>query len=313
MRLLDQVLGHQDIIQKIVESFVSERPGQTYMFVGPAGIGKKMTALGFAQALLCPHDRRACGKCPSCFRLAQGAHEGLKIVAPAGANIKIEQAKEVLEFLSFKSLSGNRVIIIDQAQTLNPQSANALLKTLEEPPAGTFFFLIANSAAGLLPTIRSRSRIVQFKPLTAELLGKRVKAPQWALKAAGGSFEKLAQLQEGPEQEVREIAIKLLKLFLVDRDFLFNEIWRQEVKDRAQTQKIFTYWVGFLKDAIYFQENAKGQIVNLDQPELLKGLADYNRQYLLDFIQESLRAEQAIGAYRDSQLVMEELYIHCRP
>ncbi|WP_415062793.1 DNA polymerase III subunit [Bdellovibrio sp.] len=312
-RMLDFVLGHQDIISKLVTSFEQGKPGQTYLFVGPAGIGKKLTALGLAQALLCPQSPRGCGKCPSCFRISQGAHEGLKIVEPSGAQIKMEQAKEVIEFLSLKSLSGNRVIIIDQAQSLNPQAANSLLKTLEEPPAGTFFFLIAPSVAGLMQTIRSRSRIVQFKPLTMEDLAKKVKAPAWALKSAQGSFEKLAQLQEGPEQELRQKSIEILNLFLKDKDFLLNETWRSEFKDRAQGQRLLSYWGSFMKDAVYLQEDVKNQIINLDQASLLKTLAEYKREFLLDLIRKSLQVEQALAANRDPQLVMEEFFINHRP
>lgn len=308
-RMLDFVLGHQETIKKMVESFENGKPGQTYLFVGPGGIGKKLTAMGFAQALLCHSSKSGCGKCPSCFRISQGAHEGLKVIAPSGPNIKMEQAKEVLEFLSLRSITGNRVIIIDQAQTLNPQAANSLLKTLEEPPEGTFFFLIAPSVAGILPTIRSRSRIVQFRPLTQDELGKKVKAPAWALKAAGGSFEKLAQLQEGPEQELRAKAVEILTLFIQDSDFLLNEIWRSEFKDRAQGQRMIAYWIGFLKDAICLQEGAKGQIVNMDQAPLIKILAELERPRILTLIQKALQVEQAFGANRDPQLVMEEFYI----
>jgi DNA polymerase-3 subunit delta' len=312
-RLVDFVLGHQDIIAKLISSFEQGKPGQTYLFVGPSGIGKKMTAVGLAQALLCPQSPRGCGKCPSCFRVASGHHEGLKIVSPSGANIKMEQAKEVLEYLHLRSLSGNRVIIIDSAQTLNPQAANALLKTLEEPPEGTFFFLIAPSVAGLMPTIRSRSRIVQFKPLKPEELAKKAKAPAWAFKAAGGSFEKLAQLQEGPEQEVRQKSIELLEVFLNDQDFLLNEIWRAEFKDRAQGARIVSYWAGFMKDAVYLQEGQKTQIVNLDQAPLIKTLAESSREFLLNLIVKTLQVEQSLLAHRDAQLVMEEFYITSRP
>lgn len=312
-RLLDFVLGHQETIKKLVESFEQGKPGQTYLFVGPSGIGKKMTALGLAQALLCPKSPRGCGICPSCFRAAQSVHEGLKIVIPGGPQIKMEQAKEVIEFLSLKSLSGNRVIIIDQAQLLNQQAANSLLKTLEEPPEGTFFFLIAPSVSGLMATIRSRSRIVSFKPLSDADLAKKTKAPAWAVRSAHGSFEKLAQLQDGPEQEVRQKAIDILQLFVEDKDFLLNEIWRTEFKDRVQGQRFLTYWVTFLKDAVYMQEGIKDQIVNLDQVEIIKILAEFSREFLLDLMQKSLRAEQAFGANRDPQLVVEELYITSRP
>lgn len=308
-RLLDFILGHQEIIQKVVESFESGKPGQTFLFVGPNGIGKKQTALGFAQALLCTRTIKGCGQCSSCLRMMQGVHEGLKVVDLEGAAIKIEQAREVIEFLSLKSLTTNRVIIIDQAQNLNPQAANALLKTLEEPPEGTFFFLMAPSASALLPTIRSRSRIVQFKPLKAEDLAKKVKAPAWALKSAGGSFSKLAQLQEGPEQEIRQKAVDILKLFLQDQDFVLNENWRSEFKDRAQAQRLMAYWISFLRDAVYVQEDCKDQIVNMDQGALLKNLADYSREFLLLMSQKALEVERAFATNRDSQLVMEEFHL----
>jgi len=311
-RILDQVIGHQEIIEKMLESFEAGRPGQTYLFVGPSGIGKKITAMGFAQALTCEKSPRACGRCPSCMRMSQGHHEALRVVEPTGANIKIEQAREVIEFLSFKSLGGNRVIIIDGAQTLNPQAANSLLKTLEEPPEGTFFFLIAPHVAGLMATIRSRSRVVQFKPLSAQELGQKVSAPAWALKAAGGSFEKLAQLQEGPEQEVRQKAIQVLDIFLKDKNFLVNDVWRQEFKERGQGQRILAYWAGFFRDGVVLQEEAKSQIVNLDQASLIKTLAEEPRQRLLDLIQKSLTAEQALIANRDAQLVIEEFWITSR-
>ena len=246
---------------------------------------------------------------PSCFRVAQGQHENLKIIQPSGANIKMEQAKEVLEFLSLKSLGGNRVIIIDQAQLLNPQAANALLKTLEEPPEGTFFFLIAPSVAGIMPTIRSRSRIVQFKPLSIEELGKRGKAPTWAYRSASGSFEKLAQLQEGPELELRQKSVDILNVFLGDEDFLLNEMWRSEFKDRAQGQRLLSTWAGFFRDAIFLQEGAKTQIVSVDQAPLIKTLAESSREKLLKLTQGAFQAEQALSANRDPQLVMEEYFI----
>lgn len=308
-RLLDQVVGHQEIISKMIQSFEAGRPGQTFLFVGPAGIGKKTVAIGLAQALMCPRSPRACGECPSCLRLAHGHHEGLLQIQPNGPQIKIEQAKEIIEFLSLQSLGGNRVIIIDQAQNLNPQAGNSLLKTLEEPPEGTFFFMIAPSVSGLMQTLRSRSRVVQFHPLTAEQLAQKVKAPAWALKSAGGSFEKLAQLQEGPEQELRLKALEVLQIFLKDKDFLVNEVWRQEFKDRAQGQRIVAYWLSYLRDALFLQSEGQEQVMNLDQLEFLKKLAAFPRAFLLALADKALQVEKGIVSNRDSQLLMEDFWI----
>ena len=131
------------------------------------------------------------------------------IVEPDGPQIKIDQARSVLEKLSMRSLTENRVIILDQAQSLNPQAANSLLKMLEEPPAGTFFFMIAPTQSGLLPTLRSRSRVVQFHPLTYDQIMTKDKSPSWMIKASAGSFEKLRLLQEPAEQQLRLKAVEL--------------------------------------------------------------------------------------------------------
>jgi DNA polymerase-3 subunit delta' len=309
-RLLDQVFGHKEVISKLLGTFVSQRPGQTFLFVGPNGIGKKKIALGLAQALLCERARTACGVCPGCLRVAAGAHESLKVIAPTGINIKIEESREVIEFLSLQGLTTRRVVIIDQAQCLNLQAANSLLKTLEEPPPETYFFLIAPSAAGVLSTIRSRSRTVNFKPLTAEeiALGAGT-APEWAVRASQGSFEKLAQLQEGPEQEIRGEALSVLQQFLEDKDFLTDNSWRDLFKERARSQRILSYWVSFLRDVLYYKEDRKKSIMNVDQEDLLKSLSGKDKNFLLDLLGKSMKVETEILQNRDVQLLMEEFWI----
>lgn len=309
MRILDSVIGHSETIEKILESFESGRPGQTFLFVGPSGIGKKLIATGFAQALLCEKGRRACGKCGSCLRVASGHHEAYMLVEPEGLHIKIDQAREIINKLSFKSMGENRVILIDNAQTMNPQAANSLLKILEEPPAGTFFFLIAPTQAGLLSTIRSRSRIVHFRPLSEAQISQKEKSPAWMIKACGGSFEKLKTLQDGPEQEVRGKAIELMQLFLNDPAFLTNESWRVLFKDRGQAQKYFSYWVTFMRDALFFLSGGQAQIVNLDQPALIKALGQKGPDQLLSLIGKCLKSEQAFASNQDGVLLLEKIWV----
>lgn len=309
MRILDSVIGHSETIEKILESFESGRPGQTFLFVGASGIGKKLIATGFAQALLCEKNRRACGRCGSCLRVASGHHEAMLTVAPEGPQIKIDQAREIINKLSFKSMSENRVILIDEAQTLNPQAANSMLKILEEPPAGTFFFLMAPTQAGLLPTIRSRSRIVHFKPLSEAQIAQKEKSPAWMVKACGGSFEKLKTLQEGPEQEVRSKAIELMQLFLNDSAFLTNENWRSLFKDRAQAQKYFSYWISFMRDALFFLNGGQAQMMNSDQLSLIQLLAQKGPDLLLSLIKKCLQSEQAVLANQDGVLLLEKIWV----
>lgn len=309
-RLLDQVFGHQEVVAQLVQTLAGPRPGQTFLFVGLSGIGKKKVALGLAQGLLCEHTVKACGSCASCLRLASGAHESLRVIEASGPQIKIDDSREILSFLNLQSLTKRRVVIIDQAQTLNLQAANALLKILEEPPEETYFFLIAPSSAGLLPTIRSRSRTVQFRPLSLADMKRAVpEAPEWALRASQGSFEKLGHLQEGPEQELRAESLSLLQRFLEEEDFLMESGWREAFKERARAQKIISYWVSFLRDVLYFKQDPKSLIMNIDQLDLLKNLARRNVQELLNLTESALSVETSIVQNRDVSLLIEEFWV----
>ncbi len=309
-RLLDQVFGHKDLISKMLQAFSGERPGQTFLFVGPSGIGKKKIAMGFAQALLCERTQVACGHCPSCLRVAAGAHESLKILSPSSAQIKIEESRDVIEFLSLQSLTRRRVVIIDQAQLLNQQAANSLLKTLEEPPVETYFFLLAPSVAGILPTVRSRSRIVGFKPLNSEEIRRgAVEAPEWAVRACQGSFEKLAQLLDTSEIETRGQAFLVLRQFIEDKEFLTENTWRDFFKERQRSQRIFSYWISFLRDVLYYQEGQKKSILNVDQQELLKIFAEKESSRLLNLLEKTMRIEAEVGQNRDVQLLIDEFWV----
>ncbi|MGZ3744815.1 MAG: DNA polymerase III subunit [Pseudobdellovibrionaceae bacterium] len=309
-RLLDQVFGHKEVIAKLLGTLAGDRPGQTFLFVGPSGIGKKKVALGLAQALLCEVSRTACGTCGSCRRVAVEAHESLKLITAEGPQIKIEESREVIHFLSLQGISKRRVVIIDPVQSLNLQAANSLLKILEEPPPETYFFLIAPSVAGVLSTIRSRSRVVNFKPLLAEEIARGAGlAPAWAIRASQGSFEKLAQLQEGPEQEIREEALALLRDFLKDKDFLTMNSWRDSFKERVKSQRILSYWISFLRDVLYYQEEQKNSIMNVDQVDFLKTLSLQNRDFILELIERALTIEKEIFQNRDVQLLIEEFWI----
>lgn len=309
-RLLDQVFGHQDVIAKLLGTFASDRPGQTFLFVGPHGVGKKKVALGLAQALLCETFHTACGRCASCLRVAANAHESLQLIEAEGPQIKIDESREVIQFLNLQALTKRRVVIIDQAQTLNLQAANSLLKTLEEPPAETYFFLIAPSVAGVLSTIRSRSRIISFKPLALEDIARGAgTASEWAVRASQGSFAKLAQLQEGPEQEIRTEALSLLQQFLEDKEFLTDNSWRDCFKDRARSQRILSYWISLLRDVLYYKEDQRKSIMNVDQTEYLRTLSGKDQNVILTLLEKALKVESEILQNRDVQLLMEEFWI----
>ena len=182
--------AHQEQVAKFQRTITRGRLSHAYLFVGPSGIGKRMFARGLAQCLLCetiPDEQLdACGRCIPCKQMAAGTHpDFIEIGCPEGAKflpIKLiagddeSRGKEGLCYeMSRRPMEGDRKIaIIDDTDMMNDASANAFLKTLEEPPPYGTMFLIAASAEGLLPTIRSRCQQVRFAPLpttdTVELL-----------------------------------------------------------------------------------------------------------------------------------------------
>lgn len=175
------IRGHDEIVERFRRSLASGRLASTYLFVGPAGVGKRTLALNLARGLLCQEngDEKLdpCGRCESCRLAEAGTHPDLLVVGlPEGKSyIPLEtligesdrrmQSGLCHDIAMKPFLGGRKVAVIDDAEFLNVEGANCLLKTLEEPPPRSLMILLATSAARQLPTIRSRAQIMRFQPL----------------------------------------------------------------------------------------------------------------------------------------------------
>lgn len=144
------------------------------LLVGPASAHLEQKALKLVQSVLCEKSFPACGECPTCLRVDKKTSESLIYLAPENNVIRIDVIREVLQQLSMNVWGKARFVVIHSAHLMNPQASNALLKSLEEPPAKTHFFLTSSSQHNLLPTLRSRSQVLRFGnelEATAELDG----------------------------------------------------------------------------------------------------------------------------------------------
>ncbi len=307
--LISGIVGHNRVISNWLQAQAQQRLAGVYLFAGPSGIGKKTTSWALAQAYLCEIDPSGCGTCPSCLKVAKKQSENVFFVEPAGQQIKTEQAQEILRFLSLKSWRGKRVVIIDQVQTLNPAAANSLLKTLEDPPPETQFFLIATSSGSVLPTLRSRCQVLTFYPVPIEEMKKKVEAPEWMLRAARGSFEKLAQFQEETSGPIRKTAAQMLESCLLKSDFLTRDDWRESIKEKGLWPQYVMYWNYLLRDAIYTKLKKKNQILNTDLGPFLELLAGRSMKQLLSWQEAVLGWQNDLLINRDPQLQMEALSI----
>ena len=229
----DEVLGHDDLIERFRKSVRAGRLASTFLFVGPAGVGKRTFAICLAQALLCETnpeaDLNACGHCPSCQQVKAASHPDLLTVSrPADKSViplelligdEEHRLREGLcHDISLKPFRGGRkVAVIDDADYLNQEGANCLLKTLEEPPPKSMIILIGTSEQRQLPTIRSRAQIVRFRPLSQQmveqlLLRQRlIESEAEARDLAELSDGSLQQAMELSDSEVREFRSQWLK------------------------------------------------------------------------------------------------------
>jgi len=185
--------GHDDVVHRLRQSLAHGRLASSYLFLGPAGVGKHTFARKLAQALLCQNasDQNAtkglldpCGRCESCLLVESDNHPDLDLIGlPAGKlRLPVElflgdrdhrHQQGLCHNISLRpKLGKRRLAIIDDADHLTIESANCLLKTLEEPPRGTVLILIGTSRSRQLPTILSRVQVVPFKPLPIEVVSK---------------------------------------------------------------------------------------------------------------------------------------------
>ncbi len=320
-RLFDKIVGHNLVIDHFKKQIADQRVHHAFLMVGPSGIGRRVTAIAIAQALLCSKDSSACGYCSSCLRIETAlvkklsGTESVLFIEPEKAQIKVEQAHEVRSFLNLQAVSQARVVVIDSADKMNPMAANALLKLIEEPPPDTYFFLIAPTSEHVLPTIRSRSQIVTFHPLQmADLRKKLPQSPEWALRLCQGSLEKLGQLQEKDFIEARSLAISWLEDWVIlDQAYLFDG-YREFVKDRSQAKTLVILLLSFMRDLIYMHLNESDKILNLDLRSRLEPLlTKIDKNQVLRSSEKLLQMESAIDANLDLQLLFEKFWLETSP
>ncbi len=183
---LRDVIGQERARDILLRTLARDRVPSAYLFAGESGIGKKFAALNLAKALNCLERDAgndpllksvrgtaddvvgdACDRCVSCMKMDAMSHPDLAMIAPEKGEIRVGEIREVEEILSFKPFEGRRkVVIIDDADTMNQSAANAFLKTLEEPPEESLLILVTAHPDRLPETIRSRCSRINFGPLS---------------------------------------------------------------------------------------------------------------------------------------------------
>ncbi len=227
---LNDIIGHNEQVEHMVKAFRSGRLAHAYLFYGPDGIGKKSAALALTNFVFCENNADgddSCGYCAACRKLEADNHPDLITVRPDKSWIKIDMVRELQKKLHFGKYDADfKFCIIDDADRMRVEAANALLKTLEEPSANTIIILVTSKVNMLLPTIVSRCQKVRFNPLTTgEVKGELIRRYALGNEDADiistflqGSFAKLTtddfstiiELRQKLAKQVRDISLNNL-------------------------------------------------------------------------------------------------------
>lgn len=210
-----RLIGQEVAVSALLEALASQSPGHAWLFVGPEGVGRRPAAFAFAAALNC--DRGGCGECDSCRKILRNAHPDVHLVVPEGQQILVDQIRGsstdrgVIPEASRSPIEGRaKVFLLEDAAQMNLHAANALLKVLEEPPAGVTFILVTADGGALPETVVSRCRRVDFAPLGPHAI-RRILVEQhgldgeraaWAARI-GGNLARALRMAFDPEAAAR--------------------------------------------------------------------------------------------------------------
>jgi len=257
-----------------------------YLLGGPAGTGKGRAARILAQAANCQggsagpggYREEPCGSCLPCRKIERGVHPDViplaeeRVMVKAGRwepkggrsaskDIVVDQVRDLVDhrLALARSEGRRRFVIIDPADAMNPQAQNALLKTLEEPPAETTLVLVAGSPDALLPTIRSRCLRITFRPVPDELLLARLSAAgrtpeeaRLAVALAGGSLGRALALDPEELEALRE-AVRAALALRADDALAWLAFARRYGEDRARAGELCELLEIWLRDVLAAQ------------------------------------------------------------
>jgi DNA polymerase-3 subunit delta' len=235
----ERLIGNEQVKEFLRRMIAAGRLPGAMLFAGPDGVGKKRFALEIARSVFCAETLNfgSCGKCGTCKRVLQfvlprsekrddydkvifSEHADVGLVIPFGRNIGVGAIRELEREANFRPYEGKkRFFVIDEADKMNLSAANALLKTLEEPPVTTHIILLTSRYNSLLATIVSRCQMLRFQPLAAEEIENHLAATkQFSPEDAGvaarisrGSLGRALQMNGESFRSSREAMMKILE------------------------------------------------------------------------------------------------------
>lgn len=287
-----QIIGQEKAVSFLKKSLSANRIAHAYLFLGPEGIGKSLAAKNFAKVLNCQKDgMEPCDECEACLKIEKGIHPDVHWIEKEHTEIKIEAIRNLQNRLSLRPYEGKKkVFIINDAQDLNDESTNALLKVLEEPPQDSVLILIACDKSRIYPTILSRCQKINFASLDInklkELLSKDYKVDKDYAHFLSG----ICEGRLGFALRIKDKFSLRQKNKLLD-EILNSDTWMRkdalDTIDRENLEDIFKILISWLRDIFLSKLGFLDKfLINIDQKEKI---ARIKNKYSFKELEEGLR------------------------
>lgn len=282
-----EIWGHTWVVNLLQGHLHQQRLRHAYLFCGPTGVGRRTLALRFAQALNCPAAPEAgqpCGTCRTCRQIAQMAHPDLfPVQTEGGGMLKVEQVRALQHDLQLAPYeSPYRVALLLNLERATPSAQNALLKTLEEPPAHVILLITAEAPEALLPTIVSRCEVLRLRPLPiadleAMLCTLQGLPPEYARELAhlaGGRPGLALRFYTEPERYQEHQRWIHDGLYLLGQKRLERFQYIENLsRDREKMRAAFQAWATLWRDLWLCAANAPVPLTNLAFETSIRTLA----------------------------------------
>jgi DNA polymerase III subunit delta' len=320
-----QVIAQDKIISLLSHSLETNAVAHAYLLVGPRHVGKGTLALNLAQALNCDGPEVPCGQCRSCRRILDGKHADVTIIGlGSGTEIGIDDIRGLQRLANLPPYEGKcKVFIIDEAEYLSTEAANALLKVLEEPPQKVVWLLLAAEEQRLLPTIISRCQRLELKPVPSEraqdvlINSYNIDAEKARLltRLCHGCFGwALSALTSDDilEQRARRITslFSLLTADLGQRFAYAQEMASQFSQDRRAGAEVMETWLDWWHDLMLIKGGCREAIINADcEVALEKQARALSLSEIKEFLANLCLLQEEITNNVNPRLAMEWLML----
>ena len=311
------IYGHEKQISILQTAAARNRIPHAYLFYGMEGVGKRTVAEVFTKALNCSSNSvDACDECPSCVKIDRGNHPDVIMIRAEGQFIKIKEIRELQEQMKFRPFEGRkRIFIIDDADRMNIVSANALLKTLEEPSASNILILITARPHQLPMTILSRCQHLRFNPLRREIIASYLqekvsldsqKSSLLAL-SSGGSIGKALTLHDDSYLTTRNVVFNIMSKIRMNDPLMVLSLANGFGQERKEiTERLSILMTGY-RDALVYKETSEvDRVINQDHIDVIKSVAEnVAGRDIMNSIRAVDRAFHAVSQNTNKQLTLE--------